>query len=114
MHRQAYEVLPALLKALRVDGAAQPLWLLGHSDGASIALLYAARYASQLAGLIVLAPHTMVEDKTVTSIEQARHAYLATDLRARLGRYHDDPGFGLLGLEPDLAASKFSRLVNRG
>lgn len=109
MHRQAYEVLPALLKALRVDDAAQPLWLLGHSDGASIALLYAARYASQLAGLIVLAPHTMVEEKTVTSIGQARHAYLATDLRARLGRYHDDPdsafwGWNQIWLNPGFRA----------
>ncbi len=109
MHRQAYEVLPALLKALDVDGTTQPLWLLGHSDGASIALLYAARFASQVAGLIVLAPHTMVEDITVASIEQAREAYLNTDLSTRLAKYHDDPdsafwGWNQIWLNPSFRA----------
>lgn len=106
MHRQAYEVLPALLKALDVDGARQALWLLGHSDGASIALLYAARLVAQVTGLIMLAPHIFVEDKTVISIEQARLAYLNTDLRARLAKYHDEPdsafwGWNRIWLDPD-------------
>ncbi len=109
MHRQAYEVLPTLLAALKVDASQQPLWLLGHSDGASIALLYAARSQRQLAGLVLLAPHILVEDKTVASIEQARLAYLNTDLRTRLGKYHTDPdspfwGWNRIWLDPAFRA----------
>ncbi len=92
MERQATEVLPALLQALQVD---EPVWLLGHSDGGTIALLYAARHAAfvgapPLAGAIVLAPHILVEEVSVRSIEQARQAYLHGDLRQRLARHHDD------------------------
>ena len=97
MHRQAHEVLPALLQALDIDSARTPLWLFGHSDGGSIALLYAARFPQQLAGAIVLAPHILVEDVSVTSITQARQAYLETDLRTRLARYHDDPDSAFWG-----------------
>jgi pimeloyl-ACP methyl ester carboxylesterase len=91
MHRQAHEVLPALLRALRIDGRGRPLWLFGHSDGGSIALLHAARADEPLAGIVVLAPHIFVEELSVASIEKARAAYAFTDLRARLARYHDDP-----------------------
>ncbi len=106
MHRQAHEVLPALLQALSVQ---EPIWLLGHSDGGSIALLYAARHGSAangqsqapeappLAGAIVLAPHILVEEVSVRSIEQARQAYLHTDLRQRLARHHDDPDSAFWG-----------------
>lgn len=97
MHRQAYEVLPALLDALEIDPATNPLWLLGHSDGGSIALLHAARYSRWIQGLVVLAPHVMVEDISVSSIEQARVAYETTDLRERLGRYHADPDSAFWG-----------------
>ena len=97
MHRQAHEVLPALLSALNVGTEAEPPWLFGHSDGASIALLYAARFRSQLAGAIVVAPHVMVEDLSVRSIELARQAYVDTDLRQRLARYHDDPDSAFWG-----------------
>ena len=91
MHRQAHEVLPALLRALGIDAQAEPPWLFGHSDGGSIALLHAARFASAVAGAVVLAPHIMVEDLSVASIAQARQAYRTTDLRERLMRHHDDP-----------------------
>jgi pimeloyl-ACP methyl ester carboxylesterase len=87
MHRQAHEVLPALLDAL---GVRDPVWLYGHSDGGSIALLFAARFPGRVAGLIVAAPHIFVEDLSVSSIEQTRLAYLETDLRDKLARYHDD------------------------
>lgn len=97
MHRQAHEVLPALLEALGVDPARERLWLFGHSDGGSIALLHAARYPQAAAGLVVLAPHVMVEDISVASIAQARTAYQTTDLRARLARYHDDPDSAFWG-----------------
>lgn len=90
MHRQAHELLPALLAALDVDTAARPPWLFGHSDGGSIALLHAAAFPERVAGAVVLAPHILVEDLSVTSIAQAREAYLHTDLKQRLARYHDD------------------------
>jgi pimeloyl-ACP methyl ester carboxylesterase len=93
MHRQAREVLPALLAEL---GVVRP-WLLGHSDGGSIALLYAAAFPQALRGAIVLAPHILVEEISVTSIRKAREAYLQTDLRQRLARYHDDPDSAFFG-----------------
>jgi pimeloyl-ACP methyl ester carboxylesterase len=97
MHRQAYEVLPALLEALGIDAQAQPLWLFGHSDGGSIALLHAARFGQHLAGIVVLAPHILVEDVSVHSIELARQAYLDTDLRQKLARHHQDPDSAFWG-----------------
>lgn len=86
MQRQAWEVLPSLLAQL---GLARP-WLFGHSDGASIALLYAARYGDTLSGIVVAAPHIMVEEVSVAAIRQAREAYLAGPLRERLAQYHAD------------------------
>lgn len=97
MHRQAHEVLPALLEALDIDVARERPWLLGHSDGGSIALLYAARWWAQLSGLVVLAPHIFVEDLSIRSIEEARTAYETTDLKARLARHHDDPDSAFRG-----------------
>ena len=85
MHRQAHEVLPALLKALDVQAAP---WLFGHSDGGSIALLYATRHPT--AGVVVLAPHIRVEDVSIASITQAKETYENTELRKRLARYHAD------------------------
>lgn len=106
MHRQAHEVLPALFDALGLDAATERPWLFGHSDGGSIALLHAARFPAALRGLVVLAPHVMVEDLSVASIADARNAYQSTDLRARLARYHEDPdsafwGWNDIWLHPD-------------
>ena len=103
MHQQAHEVLPALLAALRVD---EPVRLFGHSDGASIALLYASRFPALTSGAIVLAPHVLVEDVSIASIEQARRAYVGTELRERLARHHDDVdcafwGWNDIWLSPD-------------
>lgn len=86
MHREAHEVLPALLAALDIE---RP-WLFGHSDGGSIALLHAARFAENLRGVIVVAPHIFVEEISVASIRLARDAYLSQGLRERLARYHAD------------------------
>lgn len=97
MHRQADEVLPALLVELGVNAAAHPIWLLGHSDGGSIALLFAAHFPALVAGAVVMAPHILVEDVSVASIEQARQTYLNTDLRQRLGRHHADPDSAFWG-----------------
>jgi pimeloyl-ACP methyl ester carboxylesterase len=91
MHRQAHEALPRLLDALGVDVATKPPWLFGHSDGGSIALLYAARFPGRVAGAVVLAPHILVEDVSVRSIALARTAYVEGNLKTRLANYHDDP-----------------------
>ncbi|MGB3819082.1 alpha/beta fold hydrolase [Achromobacter pulmonis] len=90
MHREAGEALPALFAALGIDAGRDRPILFGHSDGGSIALLYAAMHPGAVAGVAVAAPHIFVEDRTVTHIEQARQAYRDTDLRARLARHHDD------------------------
>jgi pimeloyl-ACP methyl ester carboxylesterase len=84
LHQEAWHVLPALLTAL---GLAQPV-LIGHSDGASIALLYASRYP--VSACVVLAPHVMVEDVSVRAIEQAKIQFESGDLRQRLARFHAD------------------------
>jgi pimeloyl-ACP methyl ester carboxylesterase len=97
MHRQAHEVLPALLQALHIDTRTEPPWLFGHSDGGSIALLHAARFGDRIAGTVVVAPHIMVEDLSIDSIAKAREAYLSTDLKQRLARYHDDPDSAFWG-----------------
>lgn len=84
MHREALETLPALLRVL---GVQEPV-LIGHSDGATIALLHAAHHP--VTACVAMAPHVMVEAESIASIEQARHAYTTTDLRTRLARHHDD------------------------
>ena len=84
MHEEAWTVLPALLQQLQIE---RPI-LLGHSDGASIALLHASRFPVQ--ACIVMAPHVMVEEVTLRAIEQARQAYEQGELRSRLARYHAD------------------------
>jgi pimeloyl-ACP methyl ester carboxylesterase len=94
MHRQAHDVLPALLSHLAID--ASP-WLFGHSDGASIALLYAAAHPDRVAGVIAVAPHIFVEDVSIRSIDAARVQYGSTGLRDRLGRYHADPDSAFWG-----------------
>ena len=86
LHKQATDILPALLRELKID---RP-WLFGHSDGGSIALLFAAHFPDALAGAIVIAPHIFVEDISVDSIRVAREAYLHQGLREKLARYHDD------------------------
>jgi pimeloyl-ACP methyl ester carboxylesterase len=86
MHHEALQVLPELLTALHID---QPV-LLGHSDGASIALIHAGAAAGKLAGLIVMAPHVLVEDVSILSIAAAKEAYRNTALKQKLARYHAD------------------------
>jgi pimeloyl-ACP methyl ester carboxylesterase len=84
IHEEAAR-LPAVLERLQVHCPV----LFGHSDGASIALIYAASQP-RIKGLVLLAPHVQVELLTLSSIESARVAYETTDLRSRLGRFHDD------------------------
>lgn len=93
MHTEAWNVLPRLLAECGVAQGTQPAPLLvGHSDGATVALLYASRHA--VAGCVAMAPHVMVEPVALQAITQARSAYLsseATRMRERLQRYHRDP-----------------------
>lgn len=86
MHGEALDALPDVLDQLQVD---KPV-LLGHSDGGSIALIHAGAARRPLAGVIVLAPHVLVEPVSVASIAAAREAYLTGDLRKKLARYHAD------------------------
>ncbi len=97
MHRQAEAVLPALFEALDVGADGHAPWLFGHSDGGSIALIYASHYPEAVAGVIAVAPHIMVEDLSIASIAAARETYLGNDLRTRLARYHADPDSAFWG-----------------
>jgi pimeloyl-ACP methyl ester carboxylesterase len=85
MHQEAEVVLPELLEKL---GISHPI-LLGHSDGGSIALIFAGRYPEIPEALILEAPHVFVEDLSVASIAKAKDAFETTDLRGKLARYHD-------------------------
>jgi pimeloyl-ACP methyl ester carboxylesterase len=89
LHRQSYEALPAFLEA--VGAGEESPWLFGHSDGGTIALLYAARFPEAVSGIVVVAPHIFVEDVTVLGLERARTAFLAGGQREKLARHHDDP-----------------------
>lgn len=84
MHREAWEVLPALLGQL---GILRPV-LVGHSDGGSIALLHASRHP--VSACVVMAPHVMVEPISIRAITQAREAFVSGGLRERLARFHAD------------------------
>jgi len=86
MHDEALIALPELLDKLAI---ARPI-LVGHSDGASIALIHAGAAQRPLTGVVAMAPHVMVEDISVSSIAAAKVAYETTDLRGRLARYHAD------------------------
>ena len=89
MHEEALSVLPALLDQLGLSNAV----LVGHSDGASIALIHAALARRPLAGLVLMAPHVFVEPLCLESIAKIRDTYLATrgdgsGLKRRLAKYH--------------------------
>ncbi len=86
MHREA-DLLPPLLDALGVQRA----HLLGHSDGASIALIAAAFMPHRVASLVLEAPHVIVEDITVTNIAAIGGSYVASGMGKPLGRHHADP-----------------------
>jgi pimeloyl-ACP methyl ester carboxylesterase len=112
MHEEARVWLPAILERLEIR---RPV-LFGHSDGASIALIHAARPQSEVGGVVALAPHVKVEDVTVRSIEQARLTYSTTDLRERLSRYHHNVdsafwGWNRIWLDPDFLSWNIEALL---
>ncbi len=84
MHHEAQVVLPELLNALGIE---RPI-LLGHSDGGSIALIYAGTFPESPRALILEAPHVFVEDLSVASIAAAKVTFQGTDFREKLAKYH--------------------------
>ncbi len=101
MHDEGLVTLPALLDQL---GIKAPI-LVGHSDGASIALIYAGS-SHKVRGLVVLAPHVFVEDLSVQSIADAKVKFETTNLPEKLARHHRDAartfwGWNNIWLHPD-------------
>ncbi len=101
MHHEATTVLPELLSQLEVR---DPLFI-GHSDGASIAIIHAGS-GNVLSGLVLMAPHVFVEQVSIDAIAEARGAFETSDLAAKLAHYHDHPesmfrGWNDIWLHPD-------------
>jgi pimeloyl-ACP methyl ester carboxylesterase len=114
MHEEATLVLPRLLDLLHID---HPI-LFGHSDGASIALIHAADAARSVRGLIVMAPHIMVEDMCIEKISAAKHGYASSGMREKLRRYQSDPdgafwGWCNIWLDPQFRAWNIEDIVAR-
>ena len=86
MAHEALTVLPQVLDRLEIP---DPI-LIGHSDGASIALIYTGA-GHQATGLVLLAPHVFVERESIAGIEDALGRFETTDLPERMSRYHRDP-----------------------
>jgi len=121
-HEEALDVLPEILAQLDV---AAPI-LVGHSDGASIALIHAGHHP--VTAIALLAPHVIVEDVTVEAIREARERYTDGDLRERMARHHDDvdaafwgwcgvwldPAFRDWSLEPDAERVRCPILLIQG
>jgi pimeloyl-ACP methyl ester carboxylesterase len=125
LHDEAWQVLPAVLDAARVERAV----LVGHSDGGTIALLFAARFPDQVAATITEAAHVFVEPETLAGIEAAVAAWRTTDLRHRLARHHGEkaealfhawadtwlaPGFRDWNVEADIAGLACPLLLIQG
>jgi len=124
MHHEAQVVLPEILGKAGIE---RPL-LVGHSDGASIALIYAGTFPDAPRGLVLEAPHVLVEEITRSSIAQARGLYQTTDLPERLRKYHAngdavfwgwnniwlDPGFQDWNIEAFLDSVRCPVLVIQG
>ncbi len=125
MHNEAANCLRPVLDAVSI----QQCILLGHSDGGSIAALYAGmRDDARVRGLALLAPHFLVEDVSIAGIEAARERYVTGDLRERLARYHADvdgafwgwngawldPAFRAWDILPACAGIKVPTLIVQG
>ena len=107
MHDEARETLPNLLDAI---GFKRGL-LIGHSDGASIAAIYAGSHQDhRVGGLVLMAPHFFTEDMGIASIAEARKAYETGDLRATARALACRRRQRLQGLERRLARSRFPQM----
>jgi pimeloyl-ACP methyl ester carboxylesterase len=114
MHEEALDVLPALLDQLGIE---RPL-LVGHSDGASIALIHAAISGRPVQGLALMAPHVFVEPVCKESIARIRETYRITDLRERLAKYHAHVDDAFLGwadtwLRPEFLSWSIEEMLPR-
>ena len=125
MHDEARDVLPRVLDAAGISRCV----LIGHSDGASIAALYAGSVRdARVRGLALIAPHFFVEDVTIASIAAIRGTYGQGRLRNRLARYHArvdvafrgwsdawlNPGFRGWDITRQLAAIEVPMLLLQG
>jgi pimeloyl-ACP methyl ester carboxylesterase len=86
LHKEAIDYLPLVLEALHIQRAI----FVGHSDGGTIALLFAAHYPQYTHAIITEAAHVFVEDITLKGIRDAVNIYETTDLKAKLARYHGE------------------------
>jgi pimeloyl-ACP methyl ester carboxylesterase len=117
--------LPAALDAIGLERGV----LLGHSDGASIAAIYAGEHADdRIKGLVLMAPHLFTEEPGLASIAEARRAYETGDLRAKLAKYHMhvdcafrgwngawlDPGFKAWNIEDAVGGWRVPALIIQG
>jgi len=125
MHDEAREWLRPVLDAAGVRRCI----LLGHSDGGSIAAIYAGSVQDdRVRGLALLAPHFLVEEVSLAGIREARGRFLNSDLRARLARYHKDvdgafwgwnqawldPAFRDWNIEAEVARIRIPMLIVQG
>lgn len=113
MHDEAIHSLPDLLAQLEIEN---PI-LIGHSDGGSIALIYAAVH-NHVRGLVLLAPHVFVEDLSVASIAEARRKFETTNMPEKMARHHRDPaatfwGWNNIWLHPDFRSWNIEDYLSR-
>lgn len=92
MHEEAREVTPELVAALDLER--DPI-LVGHSDGASIALIYASEHPAR--AVVAMAPHVFVEQVCVDEIARVREEYVSGDLRAKMAAHHRDVDVAFFG-----------------
>jgi pimeloyl-ACP methyl ester carboxylesterase len=86
MHEEALETLPGLIDEL----IGRPPILIGHSDGASISIIYAGG-GHPVEALVLIAPHVFVEPETVGAISAIRDHFPESDMAAKMNKYHADP-----------------------
>ncbi len=86
VHVEALEYLPRLINLLDLN----QVILVGHSEGGSIALLFASKYPQRVCCLITEAAHVFVEESALAGIKRSKHAYETTKLRDKLAKYHGD------------------------
>lgn len=104
MHREAQVALPELLAELSIE---RPI-LIGHSDGASIALIHAGT-GHPVRGVAVEAPHVLIEEHNMNGIRAARHTFETTDLAQKLRRHHRDPKKTFYGWHDAWMSPEFQR-----
>ncbi len=125
MSREARFSLPVVLEGIGLERG----MLLGHSDGASIAAIYAGEHADErIKGLVLMAPHVFTEEMGLASIAEAQRAYKTSDLRAKLAKYHAhvdnafcgwngawlDPGFKAWNIEDAVGRWRAPALLIQG